>query len=184
MIWEAARATSAAPTFFKCIEIGEPGLKEPFIDGGMGRNNPSQCLLHEAEMVFPNRRIGCLISIGCGQASTIGIGSKPTLFHRILPLHVVSALRFIATDCETTAQDVARQFKDREHVYYRFNVEQGLQKIGMNQYGRLEEVTAHTKQYLRKEEHSRRVTLAARKLGEQPKRGSFGGCILQLLEYQ
>ncbi|KDR66798.1 hypothetical protein GALMADRAFT_29105, partial [Galerina marginata CBS 339.88] len=38
-IWEAARATSAAPTFFKRIEIGR---NQPFIDGGLGRNNPSQ----------------------------------------------------------------------------------------------------------------------------------------------
>ncbi|KDR66070.1 hypothetical protein GALMADRAFT_28572, partial [Galerina marginata CBS 339.88] len=38
-IWEAARATSAAPTFFKRIEIGRD---QPFIDGGLGRNNPSR----------------------------------------------------------------------------------------------------------------------------------------------
>ncbi|KIM42400.1 hypothetical protein M413DRAFT_43952, partial [Hebeloma cylindrosporum] len=38
-IWEAARATSAAPTFFKRIEIGRA---QPFIDGGLGRNNPSR----------------------------------------------------------------------------------------------------------------------------------------------
>jgi patatin-like phospholipase/acyl hydrolase len=46
-IWEAARATSAAPTFFKRIEIGR---EQPFIDGGLGRNNPSRLLLDEAKV--------------------------------------------------------------------------------------------------------------------------------------
>ncbi|KAJ7711149.1 hypothetical protein B0H14DRAFT_699742 [Mycena olivaceomarginata] len=33
-IWQAGRATSAAPTFFKQIRIGRPGLEEAFLDGG------------------------------------------------------------------------------------------------------------------------------------------------------
>src|SRR5271154_3147452 len=39
-IWEAARATSAAPTFFEQIVIGEPGSSLSYVDGGMGCNNP------------------------------------------------------------------------------------------------------------------------------------------------
>jgi len=41
-IWQAARATSAAPTFFKRIKIGR---KQEYIDGGMGCNNPSEVVL-------------------------------------------------------------------------------------------------------------------------------------------
>ncbi|KAJ6607816.1 hypothetical protein B0H10DRAFT_1955950 [Mycena sp. CBHHK59/15] len=37
----AARATSAAPTFFKRIEIGAGPRVEGFIDGGLGRNSAS-----------------------------------------------------------------------------------------------------------------------------------------------
>ena len=72
-IWEAARATSAAPTFFKRIEIGR---NQPFIDGGLGRNNPSQVVLDEAKAIFGARQIGCLVSIGTGQAEVIEI-QKP-----------------------------------------------------------------------------------------------------------
>src|SRR5882672_7382832 len=50
-IWEAARATSATPTFFKRIVIDG----EPFVDGGMGRNNPINQVLEEAELMFPGR---------------------------------------------------------------------------------------------------------------------------------
>jgi hypothetical protein len=37
-ICEAARATSATPTFFKRIKIGPSQCAEPFVDGGLGRN--------------------------------------------------------------------------------------------------------------------------------------------------
>ena len=61
------------PPFFKRIEIGR---KQPFIDGGLGRNNPSHVLLDEAKALFGARQIGCLVSIGTGQAEVIGI-KKP-----------------------------------------------------------------------------------------------------------
>jgi predicted acylesterase/phospholipase RssA len=51
-IWEAGRATSAAPNFFKQIKIGRPGLEEAFVDGGMGNNNPISSLLLEAKVMF------------------------------------------------------------------------------------------------------------------------------------
>src|SRR5882724_5814205 len=44
MIWEAARSTSATPTFFERIVINE----EQFIDGGLGGNNPIDQVLQEA----------------------------------------------------------------------------------------------------------------------------------------
>ena len=97
-IWEAVRATSAAPTFFKRIVIDG----EPYVDGGMGCNNPVQQVLQEAELVFPDRHVACIISIGAGQAGTISI-PKPGWFQWVLPLKVVEAIRKIATDCEASA---------------------------------------------------------------------------------
>ena len=35
-IWEAARATSAAPTYFPRIKLGD----HEYVDGGLGFNNP------------------------------------------------------------------------------------------------------------------------------------------------
>jgi len=97
-IWEAARATSAAPTFFKRIEIGRA---QPFIDGGVGRNNPSWAVLDEANTLFGARPIGCLVSIGAGQVEAISI-RRPGFFQQIIPTDVVVALKAIATDCEDT----------------------------------------------------------------------------------
>ena len=104
-IWEAARATSAAPTFFKRIEIGQ---KQPFIDGGIGRNNPSQVVLDEAKALFGARQIGCLVSIGTGQPEVIGI-KKPGLFQKIIPTDIIETLKAITIDCEATHKAASKQ---------------------------------------------------------------------------
>jgi hypothetical protein len=138
-IWEAARATSAMRTFFKPIVIGSPGISQPFVDGGIGCNNPIKQVLDEAEHVFPGRSPSCIISIGAGQAQTINIQSAD----------VVTALQGMAEECEITAQEIARRFRDRSNLYFRFNVEQGLQAVGIAQWERLDDVNAHTARYIR-----------------------------------
>jgi len=147
-IWEAARATSAAPTFFKRIEIGR---KQPFIDGGLGRNNPSRVVLDEARAVFGKRRIGCLVSIGTGQAQIIGI-ERPGLFQQIVPINDIEleALKGVATDCESTHEDISSHYPNLP--YFRLNVEQGMQQIRLSEWERLENVEANTAQYMRKSE--------------------------------
>jgi predicted acylesterase/phospholipase RssA len=146
-IWQAARATSAAPTFFKQIQIGPPGIEEAFVDGGMGHNNPIAALLLEAQVMFPDHQIACIISLGTGQPHTITI-PKPSLLKRIFPVDILEAIKGIATDCEKQHQLFAHHFDPVPHVYFRFNVEQGMQDIQLNQWERLGDVAANTRQYL------------------------------------
>jgi Patatin-like phospholipase len=147
-IWEAARATSAAPTFFKRIEIGRG---QPFIDGGLGRNNPSRVLLEEAKVLFGSRRIGCLVSFGTGQPETISI-KKPGVFQQIIPKDVIDVLKAIATDCEATHETMLRLFANTPDTYFRLNVEQGMQGIQLVEWEKGENVEAHTALYMRKKE--------------------------------
>jgi predicted acylesterase/phospholipase RssA len=165
-IWEAARATTAAPTFFKGIEIGGPGWKERFIDGAFGRNNPIGQVFEEAELVFPNGRVACAISIGTGQAQTIAI-PKPGLFQRILPSGVINAIVKIATHCERTAEETERRFKPSPNIYFRLNVEQGMQNITLAQWDRLGEVATHTNQYLLKAEVDQKLEAAVKAIRER-----------------
>ncbi|XP_006464094.1 hypothetical protein AGABI2DRAFT_153069 [Agaricus bisporus var. bisporus H97] len=154
-IWEAARATSAAPIFFKRIEIGR---NQPFIDGGLGRNNPSQVVLEEANALFGARQIGCLVSIGTGQAGIIGI-KKPGVWQRNIPKAVIDALRAITTDCESTHEVMLHRFSFLPYTYFRVNVEQGMQRLELSEWEKLDNVKAHTMQYMQKEEVAEKLAL-------------------------
>ena len=154
-IWEAARATSAAPTFFKRIEIGR---EQPFIDGGLGCNNPSQLVLNEAKALFGTRQIGCLVSIGTGQVEVIGI-KKPGLFQQIIPTDVIDALRAITTDCEATNEEMLGRFANLPNTYFRLNVDQGMQGIELSNWEKLSNVEAHTAQYMKRKEVDEKLAL-------------------------
>lgn len=66
-LWQAARATSAAPIFFKPMSIDRPRPTITYVDGGMGYNNPSEIALTEARRVWPACTQFGLVSIGTGQ---------------------------------------------------------------------------------------------------------------------
>jgi len=154
-IWEAARATSATPMFFKRIEIGRA---QPFIDGGVGRNNPSWVVLDEANSLFGARPIGCLVSIGTGKVEAVSI-RRPSFFQQIIPTDVIEALKAIATDCEDTHEHMLRLFAQLPTTYFRLNVEQGMERIKLSKWERLSKVEAHTAQYLRRKEVDKKLVL-------------------------
>ena len=151
-IWEAARATSAAPTFFKRVEIGRG---QPFVDGGLGR---SRMVLDEANMLFRARPIGCLVSIGSGQAEIISI-KKPGFLQQVVPTDVIEALKAISTDCEVTHEDMRRLFANLPNTYFRLNLEQGMQGIGFSEWEKLAHVEAHTTQYMKRKEVDEKLAL-------------------------
>jgi len=148
-MWEAARATSADPTFFKRITIVINGLKEEFIDGRVRCNNPVLELIEEAGYVFAGRPIACILSIGTGQAKAITL-QDPAFFQRLLPTDLIRVLRDIATDCESVGMRVERQYDSTPGTYFRFNVDQGLQEVSLSEWDKHPEVTRHTRQYLAK----------------------------------
>ena len=91
-------------------------------------------VLDEANALFGARQIGCLVSIGTGQAEVIGV-KKPGLFQRIIATDVIDALRDITTDCEATHQEMLRLFANLRNTYFRLNVEQGMQGIELSEWG-------------------------------------------------
>ncbi|KAG5651700.1 hypothetical protein H0H81_007733 [Sphagnurus paluster] len=149
-IWEAARATSAAPTFFKRIYIGQEGLKEAFFDAGLGCNNPVRQLLAEARRAFGiSCKIGCILSIGTGLPKVFRL-KEPNLFQRCIPLSLVKVLRRIATDCERVAHDVEQEYKGiKPRVFFRLSVQRDLYKVSLDEWNRFQDVQLHTLDYTR-----------------------------------
>ncbi|EMD61159.1 hypothetical protein COCSADRAFT_239773 [Bipolaris sorokiniana ND90Pr] len=70
-IWEAARATSAAPTFFAPIKFPN-GMK--FRDGGLVANKPIFELINEVRKKYPTRDISAIVSLGTGVSSSMKLG--------------------------------------------------------------------------------------------------------------
>jgi predicted acylesterase/phospholipase RssA len=161
-IWQAARATSAAPTFFKRIKIG----REEFIDGGMGCNNPTGEVLEEAKLIFPTRSIACILSIGTGKPNVNRL-QGPTSFQRVVPTNVINALKGIAIDCEGVAVDIGKRFGETPDVYFRFNVEQGMQNVMLGQWDKLGEVETYTRGYLQDPDVDRKIDAAVNALIER-----------------
>lgn len=151
-IWEAGRATSAAPTFFKRISIGDPGLQEEFIDAGVGCNNPVRFLVEEAQREFgPTREVSCIISIGTGKPKVAGFGA-PGFFQRALPIDLINVLAAMATDSEAEASIMKARYQNCPGLYHRLNVERGLEGISIEEWKMLGDVKTHTITYLRQNE--------------------------------
>ena len=148
-IWEAARATTAAPRFFKEISIGEEGqTKERFIDARIKCNNPVKEVMEEARLYFgDDRPVGVLVSIGTGQPGTIGL-RKPNWFQKIVPTQLIDAVVKIATSCENTADEMESHFKDHPEFYFRYSVTHGAEGISLEEWKKMGDLKAHTIAYL------------------------------------
>jgi len=95
----ALRATSAAPTYFSPVKIGN----KCYVDGGMIANNPTELAIFEAHRLWKDRYIQCIVSIGTG-VPTQTPGSQNVL-------RLVNEIVNIATDSEMTNTRVKEWLK-------------------------------------------------------------------------
>ena len=141
-IWEACRATSAASSFFDPVAIGR--FEEEFVDGVTGANNPVWEVWNQAHLMWGplEGRIKCLVSIGTGVPSL-----KP--FQDDV-FHIGKTLVAIATETEQTAEKFRRDksYLDDSGRYYRFNVNHGLEDIGLEESKKRKEIAAATRRYI------------------------------------
>ncbi len=119
--------------------------KYEFVDGAMKLNNPVYELLREAERVYQPLRIACILSLGTGWSHPTSLDS-PKL-HKIM-----QACAKIALDAQQKADDFLQDSRgielSRAHKYFRFNVEQGVQDIELDEWKEMETLDAMTTGYL------------------------------------
>jgi hypothetical protein len=153
-IWEVARATSAALTFFKSIKCGPNEVE--YIDAGFGYNNPTQILLDEARSVFhlPDNSNTFVLSIGTGLGDPVTI-----LDSRI---SIIKSMKKMATSSTTIENAMDAQLEP--NMYYRFNVIKGLSRINLAEWSKWSEIATHTGNYLREPKQGRGIANCITKL--------------------
>jgi predicted acylesterase/phospholipase RssA len=69
LLWQVARATSAAPTYFPPCRISREGPTPDLslVDGGVFANNPTLCGFAEARRIYPEATDFLVVSLGTGE---------------------------------------------------------------------------------------------------------------------
>ncbi|KEP46281.1 kinesin light chain, partial [Rhizoctonia solani 123E] len=157
-IWEALYATMAHPELFKGIDILESSVPQSFIGGELGCSNPLGHVLAEVDRIYPDRQVACIISIGAGHARTIQVPS-PSRWHRAQDVIV---MKDMATDSERVAEDITLRFQNTGGVYFRLNVDQGMQNMKDGSWERMGEAMQHTRAYMQRNGPNQKLDQAAR----------------------
>ncbi|KAI9723915.1 MAG: hypothetical protein M1828_004034 [Chrysothrix sp. TS-e1954] len=138
-IWQAARATSAASTFFEPITIGRHGRK--FVDGALIDNNPIEVADDESRAMFPNQD-RMIVSFGTGVQPPSEVTGNA--------LQTVKTLVKLVTDTEHRNEMFHRQHRQmiEQGRLYRFNVTQGLGTLGLEEHTNKSKIAEFTDGYL------------------------------------
>lgn len=168
-VWEAARATTAAPGYFKPMSIESDSEKKKYLDAGLGFNNPVEELLDEACSVFHRERtLGALVSLGAGtrQMSLPNPGESNGASYLI---GVVGALKSEATDSERAHQRVEARLKRCPDTSYRFNVPGPADEVSLAEWRKMGKLKAMTTAYVENEAVDRKINDLAELLSEKRK---------------
>ncbi|KAF1351853.1 acyl transferase/acyl hydrolase/lysophospholipase [Delphinella strobiligena] len=138
-IWEAARATSAAPHYFKRIKIDFT----EYMDGGLVANNPTWHAWYEVSSMHTDNPWGCgaqqgcirfLVSLGTGKGAPTNLFSDGNMFHQILKIFG-SAMDELTNPegVDVTMRNMVNQFLPGADIYTRFNVPKALQNMKLDE---------------------------------------------------
>ncbi|KAL0781512.1 hypothetical protein CaCOL14_002847 [Colletotrichum acutatum] len=164
-IWEAARATSAAPTFFHPISIEVEAERDQYVDGAVTYNNPARLVLSEAESYFgPRRTLGFLLSLGTGlkvSDKKVNVVPQGQLVDRPImarkgsgalfsrgTIKILKHAKASLTDSEPEHQALEQRFQKTPYAYWRLNLDRGAADIKLNEYKKMGLLRAATERYI------------------------------------
>ncbi|KAJ0121219.1 hypothetical protein J7T55_008382 [Diaporthe amygdali] len=151
LIYEAARATTAATTYFKPMAIkDEEGKEEKFVDAALGTNNPISILWDEAVSLFgKKRRLGCVVSLGTGSRKVeMAPGGEKLIEKAKFLISAIKVMKEIGTDSEKDHERWQTKFEEFDNTYFRLNVDGGAQGIELSDWEKIGELKARTREYL------------------------------------
>lgn len=168
-VWEAGRATTAMPLFFKPITVKNVS----YIDAAMGtHNNPAELALEEVSAIWPNSQVELLLSIGTGAQKPINVSvAKSRMYPRLTPKFqtrtcLAKALGLLVASCDGPHHrlQVESNRSPSSSPYFRFNVERGLQDVIFDEWTEYGIVYAHTEAYLQEPDHQPNITACVNRI--------------------
>jgi predicted acylesterase/phospholipase RssA len=141
-IWEAARATAAAPFYFPTAVVD--GVK--FWDGALANNNPVMEVLSERSLLYPRRPVNCVVSLGTGFSER-----KPTKSIFTAMGKGKQVLKNV-TNVNLNHERASEQLRADDIPYFRFNPSTSEDEIGLADYKLLDALSDHTERYLGREQ--------------------------------
>ncbi|OCL02481.1 FabD/lysophospholipase-like protein, partial [Glonium stellatum] len=170
-IWEAARATTAAPSYFDPIEISN----RKFGDGGFGTNNPAAEMFWEVANMNGGdpKSVSLLLSIGTGESKINRFKDGPVGKYR----GYLNAARRLASSSAAVHENLQALGKAFGIPYYRFNVPGGLGKMKLDEWkprrgrkeGTLEKICSLTENYCNQSDVRKQLVKVAQILVEHRK---------------
>lgn len=151
-IWQVARATSAAPNYFRPIEINKGSGTDPrdrirFKDGGFGTNNPTKEAYYDIAIKHGGRtKIGLVISIGTGITPLSLFARKPgNLNNTIANIRAATKLPSRTLKAHEDMLHLTENDGEEPFPYYRFEGGEFLGEIALDEWKshRFTKLTGH-----------------------------------------
>jgi hypothetical protein len=138
---DAVLATCASQPAFESVSFGAGHKKQEYI-GDIGVNNPVRDVIAEAQTLFgKDSSVASILSVGCGHPGVISMASNGDA------TALQAVLRDITLDCERQAQEAQEQI-GHLGIYFRFSVEQGMQRSQPTSADDLSWIATQTEVYL------------------------------------
>ncbi|KAM9311348.1 calcium-independent phospholipase A2-gamma [Gastrophryne carolinensis] len=146
-LWQAIRASSAAPGYFQEYFLGN----DLHQDGGLLINNPCALAVHECKSLWPGVQFQCVISLGTGRYEG---AAKSTSTHTSLKAKLSNVISS-ATDTEEVHKMLDALLQP--DTYFRFNplMSEDIQ-LDENRKEKLNQLLLDSEQYLERNEEKLR----------------------------
>ncbi|KAI7791780.1 putative calcium-independent phospholipase A2-gamma [Triplophysa rosa] len=144
-MWQAIRASSAAPGYFQEFVLGN----DLHQDGGLLINNPTALAIHESKCLWPNTPVQCVVSLGTGRYETVAKSGSSTYTSLKTKLtNVISS----ATDTEEVHTMLDALLPP--NTYFRFNPYMSEDvPLDENRQERLDFLQTESRRYLERNEN-------------------------------
>jgi hypothetical protein len=130
--------------YFPSIRFGEPPAN--YVDGGLNYNNPVRAVFDEANHVWgkSKRKISCVVSIGTGVPPLKAVGDTGKQILESLVSNAMNTQKI----ADEFANDMHHLTQSQDLTYVRLNVDQGLQKMRLEEWKDFDVLTGATRYYL------------------------------------